>query len=228
MYKKKYAIVQLLMLNDGYLNGALITSYVHKLFLKKTNYVTDLVLMCDSVIYDKYYEILKKFYNKVVKIDLIHFKINENKYVYAKKYSPWIAYSLNKWQCLNLIEYDKILFIDVDILPLKKEFYNLFECQAPCFELSKDTVRHRQNYSNFDNFINHAKQIDKLSSTINGGLVILKPSKSDYNEYINFINLLFRKNGIPYYMQDLMKQLYTIVTDILKKVNILLLKKIIP
>ncbi len=42
------------------------------------------------------------------------------------KYLDWMRYSINKWQVLQYDEYDKILFCDIDLLSISKDFYNIF------------------------------------------------------------------------------------------------------
>ena len=192
--RNKYAIVSLCMLNDIYVIGACISAYTHKKFKKDI----DLVIMCDDIIYNKYKTTLERYYDKVVKIDLIKFDISRNYKLPYDKYSPWIGYSTNKWQCLNFIEYDKILFLDVDILPIKKSFYDILSYNTPAFHHvlhKKECINNNKIYiPPIDSYSKLINNIDKYGS-IDGGICLLEPSKSLYTEYIDSINKLY-SNGI--------------------------------
>lgn len=202
MSTDKNAIIMLCMLKDHYVLGACIAAYTHKYLLKKTHIDCDLVIMCDDFVYNKHHLLLQQYFDKVLKIDLIHFDISK-KYVtskeWANKYS-WIGYSINKWQCLKLVEYKKILFIDIDILPITNEFYDVFTYNTPAFhyitydniikfyddkrfvgnEVVNDILK---NTTSFENYV-FAKKIN----TLDGGIVLLEPSMQTYEKYMDFVN----------------------------------------
>ena len=207
----KNAIFMLCILNESYVLGSCISGYMHNNYKKKYNLDFDIVLMVDEFIYNNYFNILKNYFDKVLKIKLIEFDIS-NKYEYAKKkYSSWINYSLNKWKCLKYDEYDKILFIDVDILPYNLKFYDLFNFNTPAFNhlsyIKKDNDKYHLNrdFSNCENnskkninfkvsFSNYINDFFKYG-TLNGGILLLKPDIKEYKEYKLFTSKLF-KNGI--------------------------------
>jgi len=106
--------------------------------------------MCDEYIFNKYYDLLKQYFDKLKILKLINYPLdakqnpensnsNSNsdsdedlltktvrkKYYFPKeKYASWISYSTNKWRCLKLTKYEKVLFMDIDMLPSQIEFYN--------------------------------------------------------------------------------------------------------
>lgn len=196
------AIVMLCMLKDHYVLGACIAAYTHKYLLKKANIACDLVIMCDEFVFDKHHLLLKQYFDKVLKIDLMHFDISK-KYATSEswnnKYS-WIGYSINKWQCLKLIEYKKILFLDIDILPIKKEFYDVFSYNTPAFHYM--TYYNRPKFYSDTTFVSNEVVTDILKDytsfadyvfsknvhTLEGGILLLEPCIETYQKYIEFVN----------------------------------------
>jgi len=191
---KKYAIVTLCMLKPHYVVAACISAYIHKYLIKQINKDIKLVMMCDDIIYDGYKDILSKYYDDIRKISLRSFPISK-RYVYPEnKYSSWIAYSLNKWKCLQMTEYDKVLFMDVDMLVVNKNFYNVFDYETPAFSVKKDKnkcVNDAINKSSKLINYSYSEYIKKDTISIDGGICLLKPSKDIYKEYEEFTNKIY-------------------------------------
>lgn len=184
----KNAIVMLLMLNDAYLNGAIVSSIAHRKLMELSNIKYDLVIMCDKKIYDVYNTVLNKYFDKVYLIDLIHYEIDTKKYKFAEKYSKWIGYSINKLHCMKLVEYEKVLFVDIDILPINKKFYDVFKYDTPAFHEIK-LEKNKDSYNSYEKFIENKRiNINK----INAGLFLIKPSTNDYQKYMNFVNKIYQ------------------------------------
>ena len=207
----KNAIFVLCMLKDSYAVGACMCAYVHKSIIKINNLNIDLVVMCDTYIYNKYNRMLKFYFDKVFKIDLLHYTVLSDKEpseLNKKKYS-WIGYSINKWQCLKYIEYQKILFLDVDILPMSLKFYDIYNFDTPAFYLmqhnneitAKTCINNTQIYDilvNFESYNGYITNSNKSHYSLNGGIVLLRPDMYLYNEYIKFVdNINIINNGIP-------------------------------
>lgn len=195
---KKNAIFMLCMLKDSYVIGACISAFIHKQYIEKINLDIILNVMVDDYIYNKFKDVLAQYFDRVIKIKLNKFSLSKD-YSFAKGKYSWINFSLSKWECLKYEEYDKILFIDVDEMPIKESFYNIFEYKTPAFKnsliskkcISKKPFTYKINYS-FEYYIkNNLNNI----GTAYGGLCLLKPSKKLYKDYINFVNNLFQ-NGI--------------------------------
>ena len=200
----KNAIVMLCFLKEHYVIGACIAGYLHKQFIKKNNFKIDIIIMCDTKIYDKHNTILKKYFDSVIKINMRYFEPS-SKYIYAKKkYSEWIGYSLNKWQCLQFTEYNKVLFIDIDILPKNRKFYDIFDYKTPAIyinqynkydfpisRLSDTNIPKISHNITFDEYVYNVNEY----GTLNGGLILLKPDIKIYNEYVKLTDRIF-KDGI--------------------------------
>ena len=202
MSTNNFAIVSLCMLNEHYVIGSCISAFIHKFFIKKYKKKIDLVIMCDENIYTKYYNILNKYYDKIIKIDLDYFPINNN-FIYSKeKYISWVSYSTNKWKCLEYTEYKKILFLDVDMLPSNPDFYNIFDFNTPAIKRCRmEPYENPLCNKKFEPFIGNSydefvSNYANIIGTLDGGIVLLEPSKELYSKYKKLINELFKNKGI--------------------------------
>lgn len=193
----KYAIAMLIFKNKNYISGSIISAYVHKKYIIKNNLNIDLIVMVDDSIYEYKNELLK-FFDKVKKINLLELKLAE-KYDYSIKYSQWMKYTINKWQIMQYEEYDKILFLDPDFLPLTEKFYEIFDFRTPAVTTKKMCEKGEEIPKTFfmdetdvEKIINEPVEsyhdiATKLTSSINATCIMLKPNISLYKEYITFI-----------------------------------------
>ena len=229
----KYGIFMLCMLKDHYVLGACIGAYNHRHYLKSINKQVELVIMCDSYIYDKYKNTLKFYFDRVIKIKLKTYKLNEEYlsmcgYNFNKKYN-WLQYSLSKWICIKYEEYKKILFLDVDILVNNSKFYKLFDYNTPAFHnvrYKKKCVNNNSyNYDLGNDFKYYIKHNFNKYGSIDGGICLIKPDKNTYTEYYKFIDKTFKKGlyskkdsgpdetSLFYFYSKNNKQLYDICKD---------------
>lgn len=202
----KDAIFMLCILKDHYVLGACIISYLHRLFINKLHKTIDLVIMCDKYIYDKYNKLLSQYFDRVILLKMRYFEPS-SQYDYIKnKYSSWIGYSLNKWQLLQHEEYNKILFLDIDIMPNRESFYDIFTFGTPGLHniianrVLKKTKTNRcvnntpYDYSKPSSFDQYLDDLSDYGS-MDGGICLLTPSKKQYEQYVKFTDELF-KDGI--------------------------------
>jgi hypothetical protein len=207
----RHAIVMLCILNDKYVLGAIINILHQRKLLGKNNNI-EFVIMVDHYIYKNNHNLLKQYFDKVHLINL--FKINDGDFYksankgFVKKYGSWLGYSTNKWQCLNLIEYDKVLFLDIDIIPIKKEFYDIFTFNTPAIHIhshnkinscisnaESSTVNDTRITSfTFKQFVKKYKIED--TGSLDGGIILLKPNKKIAKEYENFTKEEFKTEGM--------------------------------
>jgi len=205
----KNGIIMLCMLNDSYAVGACMCAFMHKSFIKTNNLNIELVVMCDAYIYDKYKRMLKFYFDKVHKIELLEYKVKRRRQVsdtYNRKYSGWLSYSINKWQCLKYAEYNKVLFMDVDILPMNIKFYDIFNFNTPAFHLlqlnNKYTYKNCVNNDKLYDLLNKFKTYDdyiinseKSNYRLNGGMALFTPGIEIYNDFVKFLKSI-DNNGI--------------------------------
>jgi len=188
--KKKNAYVTLFMHNPNYIYGTITLGYS----LKLTNTKYDLVCMVTDDLYEKYNKYLELVYDKIVKIPYVNF--NEHSLTIKKHkeiYNEWYNISYTKWECLKLTEYNKICFLDSDLLILKN-IDHLFEIDAPaaCF------VNYWSEFGNNKNYyrnIKYGKKIPNeiIKNALNSSFVlvahcvILEPNINEYTEYKKFV-----------------------------------------
>ena len=197
----KNAIGMIIFNNPLYLVGACLSAWVHRKFITESNYEIDLIVMVDEIIY-KYKEELEKYFDRVELIDLLEMKLSP-KYNIIHKYSQWMKYSISKWQILNYDFYDKILFLDIDIIPINKNFYNVFSFNTPSImvrglNLKPDTLAKPElfldkprNYKNDE----YSELSLELTNSLDAGFILLKPNKSMFNEYIHFLKICEGSQG---------------------------------
>jgi len=214
------AVVFLCMLKDHYVVGACITAYTHKVLMMANNITNiELVVMCDDHIYKRYRSTLRYYFDRVVRIDLLHFETIDMEKFFAgrdKKYSSWINYSPNKWQCMKLTEYRKVLFSDIDILPVSHKFYNIFDLDTPAFRLAQNGNVEKIKCKNNDHikglldryqsdrnndYNQYLKKVGNNFYSLDGGIVLLKPNMNEYEEYIDQMNRLVEQYRGIYQVQ---------------------------
>ncbi len=195
---KKNAIFMLIFNKLHYIVGGYIAAYTHKKFIKKLGLEIELVVMVDKKIYE-YREELLKVFDRVELVELLEIRLNKE-YYYAHKYSEWMKNSITKWHILKYEEYNKILFMDVDILPVEENFYKIFDIRTPAIERDfiesdrKINVSELSNKSSFkkEEYYNASKNLKK---SLDGGLLLIKPERRLYDEYIEFIRICEGKEG---------------------------------
>jgi hypothetical protein len=204
----KYAIVNLLYGTGTYLIGACINAQVHKKFRFKYNLMFDIVLMVDANLYI-YKDILELFYDKIILIDMISVKLNEDyKKIINKRYTNSMHLYSTKYNFFKLIEYEKILLVDIDILPVDKNFYNCFKYNTPASMINnldiytKTNIKKSYNMKDFFNRdLENVKDTDlptisnNIKKFINAGLLLISPKKDDFDNILKFIKLAENGNG---------------------------------
>lgn len=199
----KNAIGMIIFNNPLYIVGGCLSAWTHRKFIKKYNLKIDLIVMVDNTIY-KYKDELKKYFDVVELIDLIEIKLSP-KYNVINKYSQWMKYSVSKWTILKFDKYQKILFIDTDILPIDEKFYSIFEFDTPAImikglNLEPNIIGKKELFidTQFDHdikFDEYSELSLKLKHTLDAGLILLKPNKKMFDEYIDFLKICEDKNG---------------------------------
>ena len=144
-----------------------------------------------------------------------------------KRYGSWLNICYTKWESLRLIEYEKILFCDADILAVK-DYTQVFDFRPPGLviykpEYKNDTynniktntillkediiddslsyVDHVFTKENKLKLFNHDLIVEKINYTarslMNASFVLLKPSMILYRKYIKFLDKLSKNKTEP-------------------------------
>jgi len=129
--KPKYAITTLLFGGDSYLPGILLLGSSIRKIMPKTyeKYIT----LCCMVTHDVSKEartLISKIYDRVIKVEYLQISPTLIKH---KNPNTRITYSktFTKLRIFEMTEYDKVLFLDSDMLVLKKDFFSLFNLNTP-------------------------------------------------------------------------------------------------
>ena len=113
-------------------------------------------------------------------------------------YKEWYDESYTKWNCLNLTQYTKVLFIDADMIIIDNVDH-LFDLQAPAATFSTPWATEFDPAGSFsiaDYPTGHADRVPAATiarNLITGGytfiasLVLLEPAAEDYNKLLDKI-----------------------------------------
>jgi hypothetical protein len=170
IYNKLNAWVTLVMKGNSYIPGALALAQS----LKSVNTTHKIVCMVTDDVTN--YKELETIYDEVIHIKYIHIN-SEFKSASNSRYDTWINQSATKWRCLELIQYDKVMLVDSDVVFLKNFDYIFeFKCPAATF---------------FNNF-KHKYLCDNSNNITNN--VILDNIKTNYGPLATMILLPTIKN----------------------------------
>ena len=130
-HKPKYAITTLLFGSDSYLPGILLLgSSIRQILPKEYEKYFTLCCMVTPDINKSTRDIILKIYDKLIEVDylqisphLIKHKEEKIRNIYSKTFT--------KLRIFEMIEYDKVLFLDADIIVLKKDIFSLFNLNTP-------------------------------------------------------------------------------------------------
>jgi hypothetical protein len=199
----KYAITTLLFGDKKYIVGAIISAYLHKLFIEKYNLKIDLTIMLAEDLIE-YKTELEKYYDKIYVVKLYETKISEK--TDLRRYTKIMKFLPNKAQMFNLVDYEKVLFTDIDFLPIKKDFYDIFNLKTPAYYSVEHSCNEFNQVIDKNIFINLEKNkknaieknynqiIKNMKKSINATLMLIKPSTEDYKKFM-FVKELAEKNG---------------------------------
>ena len=226
----RYAYVFLVMKGDSYSIGAMVAANS----LRKTGTKNNIICMVtDDVSLDAINN-LKLFFDRVILVDYIKFKTTRIRFKKIRKmYNHWIGSSFTKWNMLKLIEYDKVMFLDSDII-VKENIDNLFELKTPAatFSLSQErTDKYREGvfnpYNNTHGELVDRKSINKGYGTrvhpsfvCIGTTLILTPNLDHFNLYrkevkknepFGFENCIngFDEQSITWFYDEILNQRWT-------------------
>lgn len=126
-----YAITTLIFGGDSYLPGVLLLGSSIRKVLPKTyaKYIT-LCCMVTNNVSSEAKKLIATIYDRIIPVDylqippdLIKHTIPKTRHIYSKTFT--------KLRIFDMIEYDKVLFMDADMLVLKKDIISLFNLNTP-------------------------------------------------------------------------------------------------
>jgi hypothetical protein len=189
------AWVTLVMIGTQYVPGAIMLA--HSLRSVDTEY--DIICMVTPDIGDVTRRQLDVVFDRVVEVQYLEHGTTPLKSEKQKKmYGAWASRSFTKWQCLDLTEYKKVMFIDADQLVLQNND-ELFELNAPAGTFStpwiapfcKSSTPNPYGKLEHEAIVSH----DMINNALQNGsvvsmasLVLLEPSTSIYTDFITYLN----------------------------------------
>ena len=206
---KNYAYVTFVMLGDKYISAAIVLAES----VRKIGSMADLVVLVTNDVSLEGKEILKRFFDHVINVEYINFENWETK---IQEYPSYLDLVFTKFRIFNLIQYKKILLIDADTIILNHPDH-LFTLHAPAgvYLPNKTDImtyddKGRYSYdkkiewfNKYCKYCSHGKLIPKVITDkikqglvnsknyyggISGGLILLKPSKEEFNAILKDIN----------------------------------------
>ena len=206
---KNYAYVTTVMLGDKYVAPAIVFAES----VRKLGSMADLVVLITHDVSTEGKEILKMFFDYVINVEYINFENCETK---IKGNPSYFDLVFTKFHVFNLIQYKKILLIDADTIILKYPDH-IFTLNAPAavyLPNRNDIINYDDKgkyiynkkiewFNKYCSCCSHGKLIaksitDKIkqgltknknnNSGISGGLILLEPSKKEFNMILKDIN----------------------------------------
>lgn len=179
--------------DDYYLSGLIETLYAHQQLKPKD---VKLVVMCDKVIM-QYKKLIAPFCDRIIEIKKMFCFKGYHKTLENQKYAkPWVDYIVNRYQCLQYTEYKKILMFDIDMIPVKRSLYDVFDKYNDISfgfvargEL--DTRQFTKIYDitplkckSYNEFVKQSRE------HIDTDYMLLTPNRKLHKEYFTFLNSL--------------------------------------
>ena len=218
---KKEVWIMLVMINDSYIPGAIAVAES----LRQVNTSKGIVCMITPDISASARHALSIVCDQVIEVSYIQHTVKIFTSIKQKElYNAWIDKSFTKWACLSLIQFTKVIMVDVDMI-FTTNCDELFDLGAPaaCFSLpwaypyqDRGGIYNPYIKSNSEwerkKDIPHGSQISykliesslyKKTFVSNGFITILEPSIDDYNLLLSLIykfpiyGKLFQSTGGP-------------------------------
>lgn len=183
--KAAYAWVTLVMRGDNYVPGALVLAYSLKCLGTKA----DIICMVTNDVSTHAKEQLAAVFTRVIVVPYLEHPTGEWKTSKQKKiYSCWANQSFTKWQCLSLTEYEKVCFIDADMLAITP-CDSVFQLSTPAGTFSNPWQQRHPLYANLKPGLRvspdlvHSALTSGSAMVANGGCILLTPSKEDHIDF---------------------------------------------
>lgn len=162
-----YAYVSVLYGNNIYITGAMVLGYS----LMKTKTTYDRVILVTPDVSDEYINYLKLVWNVVIPINYI----SSNPKFFTEANMRFIDV-FTKLECLSLIQYDKIILLDLDMI-IVNNIDHLFQLHTPAASLKKNNIKYGDIIDR-----KYMCRNGKVIKSINAGLMLLKPDIDELNE----------------------------------------------
>lgn len=174
LHHPRYAYVTLVMCGDEYAIGAAVLGWS----LRKFDVKHELVVMVTSDVSIKARKLLMKIYNRVETVEYIQSKTESTLRGHEyRQEKAWMKYCLTKGNMMKFIEYDKIAWMDADMLALANldEIFQLSTPAGICTSIRNDERWHGERLPEAE-----IKESLLNNYGIKGCVMILKPCVRHY------------------------------------------------
>lgn len=162
----RYAYITVLYGTNIYITGALVLGY--SLWRTKTKY--DRIILVTPDVSDEYKSYLKNVYTKVISID--YMDVNPSIFYEETRFRDVFT----KLQVLSLIEYDKIILFDLDMIVFKN-LDHVFKLKAPAAVIKKRDLQYGERMPKW-----MICKEGKMVGSVNAGLMLLKPDLKELDQ----------------------------------------------
>ena len=172
--KPRYAYVTLVMCGDEYVQAASVLAWS----LRKQKTGHELVAITTPDVGSQARKALCKLYDRVIKVNYVKCSVRST--LRGKKYrseDKWLRFSLTKARMLKLTEYDKVLWMDADMIALAN-IDHLFSISAPagiCSSVRDHSSWHETRLPQLE-----VESAIQNNYGIYGCLMLLRPSLEHY------------------------------------------------
>jgi glycogenin glucosyltransferase len=211
--QRKEAWVFVVWGNPKYLIGAIVGAYS----LRQQNTKKDIVLIHSYNANEV--SPFRKLFNKILRVPITEISVVEPRTEKQRDYygGYFSRTSITKWNCLDLVEYQKVCFIDSDIIANKPDMDSVFDLNTPAgyFDSFYSTNWVKNGIPTFYQQLYHGKIIstDAIRASLKnggnvvaGGIVLLKPDGS-YKQLVEWAKS--QKYGHPKCFSGIDEQLIT-------------------
>ncbi|XWV26918.1 glycosyltransferase [Tupanvirus soda lake] len=189
----KFAYVTVLYGNNIYLTGAIVLGFT--LMKSKTNF--DRVILVTPDVSDEYKTFLKKVYTHIININYV----DASSEIFSEENTRFRDV-FTKLVCLELVQYDKIILLDLDMI-ISKNIDHLFKLRPPAACLKRFYIPYGKVIP-----ANMICDNNKLVGSINAGLMLLKPDLTEWNHIKKDISSNTQINKFKYPEQDYLSLRY--------------------
>jgi hypothetical protein len=172
---------------DSYLPGVLVVAYSIKL----TNTIHDIVCMVTPDVTESARAKMRATGIIVHPVKYLSASIKHKgqRTVVLNRY-PDIHLYTTKWQCLSLVQYDKVFLLDVDMVILRN-IDHIFNYTTPstrvCIRNRDLSYTCQKTGSTIDDKTSNLV-LYKSGGSADGSCMLLKPGVEEYKEFLNYLN----------------------------------------
>lgn len=189
----KRCAVTMLLLNEnlGYIIGSLVLADSIKK-LSPGIAVTVMIAFDD----EKIERLLEQQFDEVIHVPIIEYKVSGNRWPRFDGNYQWLSKSFTKINVYTLTQYDKVLFLDADMVCIK-DLSPVFDLPTPagCITTGKHIL------------VETGMKLSKLflleslkkAYGISGACFMIQPSQNQFNKLISRLDTLTKNNSIDYW-----------------------------